>query len=441
MCSENPEQQMKTNTKPLFYTSSILLFLSAFFLSWGAGLQNVTNFNLSKLFVIFSILLITYWLIFSSKKFKSFPCFYNYFIIYIILHTIITYMIFVPEELGFGYLGESAARAKGFVVKHESNNIQIIRMFLYIFFAYAVASFVKNRQRLVIVAIAYGAGLLLSSSLGTYHHLNHAGSISQFAGGFLNPNFYGVTAMTSFWLNFYVAVTCKNKLWLKVLAIVLACLSVYYLFLSISRGPILALCVGITVMLFFIPGMKKKIQIIIIGLLICLILVLSISKELSDDLYGRINLSNIQESRGSYRLDIWSEYLSVYDKYILSGVGMKRSETVIKDISKLSKLKDTHNTYLETIVEFGIVGISLFLLALCQFWRRLKSFHNYCGKNGDAVFLGFFTSWCVAFMFNTQFGNRSFWLSLAVIAAYITLRKKVIQTERFVRLNKIELIN
>lgn len=153
---------LNSSKKKKIYLSSVLLILCAFFASWGAGLQNIASFDVSKIFVGFCILLILYWLVFAKHKFRAFPRSYNYFILYIILHTLIAYTIFVPEELGFGYLGESAARAEGFVVKQESYSIQIIRMFLFIFFAYAVASFVRTQKRLVAIAIAYGVGVLLS---------------------------------------------------------------------------------------------------------------------------------------------------------------------------------------------------------------------------------------------------------------------------------------
>lgn len=387
-------------------------------------MQKIANFDISKIFVVFAVILVLHWLFFARHRFKTFPRLYNYFILYIILHTIIVYTVFVPEELGFGYLGEVPARAKGFVVQTESSLIQILRMFIFMFLAYAAASYIKTKKRLHVVSLAYGLGLFLSSMLGSYYHLNRAGTISQFAGGFLNPNFYGVTAMTAVWLSLYVAVVCKKNLWIRILAIILFGISVYEVLRSVSRASILALCVGLVVMLLFIRGLKRKIQFIILVAVIGLPLLFGISNEVTQDVYGRFSINFLRDSSGSSRLDIWSEYLSACSKYVLTGIGIRRSKVAIEDFTKFETPRATHSTYLETLVEFGIVGFVLFISALWQFWRKLTSLHVNSKEYGDAVFLGFFVSWCVAFLFHAQFGTRSLWLSLAIIAAYISLRTK-----------------
>ena len=57
---ENCEIQDMSKT-PAFSVSSILIILSSFFAPWGAGLQKIVNFDLSKIFVGIAILTIVYW--------------------------------------------------------------------------------------------------------------------------------------------------------------------------------------------------------------------------------------------------------------------------------------------------------------------------------------------------------------------------------------------
>ena len=45
----------------------------AFFATWGAGLQQVTAFDLSKIFVGLAALLACWWLAFARARFRAFP--------------------------------------------------------------------------------------------------------------------------------------------------------------------------------------------------------------------------------------------------------------------------------------------------------------------------------------------------------------------------------
>ncbi len=431
---------LNPSKKKKIYLSSVLLILCAFFASWGAGLQNIASFDVSKIFVGFCILLILYWFVSAKHKFRAFPRSYNYFILYIILHTLIAYTIFVPEELGFGYLGESAARAEGFVSKQESNSVQIIRMFLFIFFAYAVASFVRTQKRLNAIAIAYGAGLSLSVFLGSYYHLSHTGVISQFAGGFLDPNFFGTAAFTGVWLNLCVVFAPNQHRYIRLLSLSLVSFSVLVLLSSISRGSMVALCVGVVCMVFFMPGVRKKLKIMSLICIIGIVVFIIIPNDVVEDIYARSNFETVRETGGSYRLAIWSEYLVQYPRYLLTGVGMRRSRVVIKDSTTFSTPRTTHNTYLETLVEFGIIGLLLFLLALWQLWRRFYRLRRAKrGRNIDAVFLGYFASWIMVNMFVGQYGLRSFWLSLGIISAYSSWGRTLLPLKKTGRLEGEEI--
>ncbi len=100
MTARETSDRLEITNSPL---RLLLLISSAFFLSWGPGLQKVSSFNLSKLFPIFAALLIVYWLFFAREKFRSFPPVFNFFIIFILLHTLVCYIFFHIEEFTFSY--------------------------------------------------------------------------------------------------------------------------------------------------------------------------------------------------------------------------------------------------------------------------------------------------------------------------------------------------
>lgn len=383
-------------------------------------MNKFAGFDISKVFVGICFLLILHWLFFSRHKFDVFPKVYNYFILYIIIHTIVVYAVFVPEEFSFGYLGEKTARCEGFTIKEETRSIEVFRMFLLVFFAYAVASYMKTKKRLIIFAFAYGLGMFFTSVFGSFYITGPGGEEAQFAGGFTNPNALGPFALTAVWLNLFVVFMPKQKAWIRITAILLVLTALVAILRSISRGTMLALCVGIMCMVFFMPSVKRKLQLIIFACVLSVGIFLAMSDSLTRDIYARFNRDRVKEKGGSYRLAVWSEYLSHYPKYVLMGVGKRRSKTVIEDSApQILKERGTHSTYLETLVEFGILGFLLFMAVLRRIWRNTsKTLLTAKRSAADAVMLGLLASWITIFMTTDSYNSRSFWISIAVLAAY-----------------------
>ena len=317
--------------KKKLFLSPILLVLCAFFTPIGTGMNKLAGFDISKVFVGSCFLLILYWLFFSRHRFDVFPKVYNYFILYIIIHTVVVYTLFVPEEFNFRYPGEAATRYKGFMIKEETRSLEVFRMFLLVFFAYAAASFMKTKKRLVAFALAYGLGSFFTLIFGSFYIISQSGEVTQFTGGFLNPNALGAAALTAVWLNLFVIFIPKQKTWIRIMATLLVLGALVAILRSISRGTILALFVGVVCMVLFLPNVKRKLQIIILACVLGASSFLIISDSLAKDIYARVDLDQVKEKGGSYRLAVWSEYLARYPRYVLMGVGRRRSITVIQD--------------------------------------------------------------------------------------------------------------
>lgn len=59
-----------------------------------------------------------------------------------------------------------------------------------------------------------------------------------------------------------------------------------------------------------------------------------------------------------------------------------------------------HNEYLYVFVQYGIVGLLFFFLALWQFEKRVRHrIHQYKTTARDAVYLGFYSAWLVFICF------------------------------------------
>lgn len=402
------------------FLAPILLVLCAFFAPIGIGMNKLAGFDISKVFVGSCFLLILHWFLLSRHKFNVFPKAYNYFILYIIVHSIVVYTLFVPGEFNFGYLGEAAAGSEGFAIKEESRSLEVFRIFLLVFFAYAAASFMKTKKRLIMFALAYGIGSFFTSVFGNLYVSSQSGEVTQFSGGFYDPNFLGASVLTGVWLNLFVISMPKQKAWIRIMSILLVLVALTAILRSISRGTMLALFVGVVCMVLFLPNVKRKLQVIILTCVLGAGCFLTMPDRLVEDIYARVNLDRVIEKGGSYRLDVWSEYLSQYPKYLLMGTGIRRSTTVIQDSApKIYKRKKTHSTYLETLVEFGMVGFLLFLFALWLIWQKLVMLRSERKLLVDAVFAGYFASWLTIMFFYNHYGSRCLWLSFGIIATFI----------------------
>lgn len=397
-------------------TRLVLLLMCTFFIPWGAGLQNVANVNLSKIFPLCAVALIAYWLLFVRYKFRVFPLYFNYFILFVILHSFVTYVFVYPEELTFGYV-DQIALGGDFVRLTESRGLGLARFLLFATFAYAYASLIRTPKELVWLCLAYGLGFLTSILPGSYISVTGHGTLYRSTGGFLNPNSLGSAAMVCIFLSAFVLQSRQTGRWLKGLSLGLIFVGLFGLLTSVSRTPILGLCAGLVVMLYYLP-FSRKIGSLIVVLLITITVLTVLPESTVGTLKSRMTVLSVIESRGAKRQDIWSDYLRQLPQYALAGVGLKRAVEVTKDCYTTFRPYIPHSTYLSVLVELGGFGLLLFLGALWQFRRRIGASRSR-GKTFSAnpVMMGFLVAWACYFLMGSM-GQREFWLSWAILAVY-----------------------
>ncbi len=384
-----------------FKVSKVLALLAVFFIPWGAGLQKVSSFDLSKIFVVMSALLILSWLLFNRKI--IFPKWLNIYLLFICFHTFITYVLIFPDDLIFKYVDIMRLR-EGFVRPVESPGIALFRFFLLILFGYAIASFTDSKRFLTKLCLSYGAGFFCTFALGGYQA---AGRLSA---GFLDPNAFGLSAVVCIFLSAFVLFMPAPKLYL-VMTSVFACTGLLGLFMSGSRGALLGVFIGVLVTILYLP-IRKKVFTFTGCIMLCVITILITPSSVLKMAHARTSITLIEKSRGAKRLDIWREYLSNASNYFWCGTGFKRSREAIKN--EQHGLYVPHNNYLEVFVEYGIIGLILFLIAMCSLWLTMK-------KNlvpSRSVILGLFSSWLTISFFLSNFTCRETWLVLAIIIAY-----------------------
>ncbi len=133
-----------------------------------------------------------------------------------------------------------------------------------------------------------------------------------------------------------------------------------------SRGGLIAL--GITA--FFLLFSKDLGMKLWIKLLFITIVVSAFFSPMAENVRTRFNdlISgedyNLQEDVSGGRLAIWKSSINIFIRNPILGVGAGNSQVVLGNDSGV--WKETHNSYLQMALEFGIVGVYIFLSIL---WR------------------------------------------------------------------------
>lgn len=200
----------------------------------------------------------------------------------------------------------------------------------------------------------------------------------------------------------------------RLLFIVTYLFGLHPLFFSYSRGAYL----GALGAFAFIGLIKKRSLLVVVA-----IILLAWKTLLPISVVDRIEMTETEngqiESSAAHRLDLWKHAMDLFEKNPIFGIGFGGfGFTVPPD-----ELTDTHNFYMKTLSEQGIIGsVLLFILlfmCLASGWRLFKvgltPFHKGLG-------LGFMGA-VVACMITNMFGDRwsylalggYFWVFLALV--------------------------
>jgi len=186
----------------------------------------------------------------------------------------------------------------------------------------------------------------------------------------------------------------KYRKWLYLAA---AGFSLHPLFFSYSRGAYVAAAAVLVVY-----GILKKRSL----LLVVVALVFAWQVVLPDTVVQRITMtedaSGQIESSAAQRLVLWQHALQLFEENFLFGIGFNSFGFTITE----GRLTDTHNFYMKTAAEQGIIGLAILALvllrALASGWRLYRT-----GQSEFHRALGFgFVGCTVALIVTNIFGDR-----------------------------------
>lgn len=343
-------------------------------------LENSLHFELSKYFGLkmgFSLRNISFFLlllnwVYTVKK-RNLLIHLNDINKYIILSVIV-----VTCWLGWGLLGfnkNSIPLISEMVVVKE-----ILNPWLYYFLIYHVINDIKTCRWSIVYLIVLMSLTIFPMILESY--LGFSFSTSQMEGraaGFSEPNqFAGFLVLVLPLL--FVPALLKEKLEEKTIYTAVFLLGFVGLIATLSRGGTIAFLVS--VMFFFLYSLRSKL--LSAKWVIVLIMLVSINgsvayywapSELKDTAERKFDLKQEREMiihserSWSYRItagrtEIWLQYLKLYLEKPLLGFGNGQAIRILRVSS--------HNEYLKWLVNYGAVGLVLYVMIYFQIFRSIN---------------------------------------------------------------------
>lgn len=386
----------------------------AFFAPWGEASGTLYGFGLSKIFVVTAFLFVLVWAIGGKPRFAGFPRWFNLLMLFLVGHMIVYFLAIEKGGLGFGYVGEKEYQGVAFGMVEE-RGMALLRFFLFAGVAYGLTKYLDSARRFQTFCLMYGLGLcaMLLFTSG-YRIVGQAGQ-ERFSGSFFNPNSFAMTCWTALFLGLFLVRSVRGQAWkrLSMVAIILA--AGYGLLSSGSRSGLLGVMIGLIAVTACSSLRRGAALWVPIGALIfSVVLIALVPERVLMDLGERVALQRIRETGGARRLEIWHAYADHLDEYVLFGVGLNNGPDVVE--RDFYSKRQPHNLFLKMLVDFGIVGLVLFVVALWHLFRLTWQARERLPER--AAILGLFVCWLTSIMFHDFLFARDTWIILACVSAF-----------------------
>jgi O-antigen ligase len=209
----------------------------------------------------------------------------------------------------------------------------------------------------------------------------------------------------------------KRKM-MKVLFILLLSIIIFSIIITGSRGGLVG--VGV-IFVVYILSMRRRLSAGLVLLVIGIIL-LSLTPG-----YFIERLREAQETGGAGRTFIWTNALNAFKHYWTIGAGLNNFPEAYAEFGHFTPFSEiyrgSHNIYLGTFVELGIIGFSLMVLGIRKHYQAIKSRFAYYNNN-QVMLKASFWAMLVASFFLDTFWYKSFWLLWMMIMMHQNVVKR-----------------
>jgi probable O-glycosylation ligase (exosortase A-associated) len=195
--------------------------------------------------------------------------------------------------------------------------------------------------------------------------------IAETGFGGMDNNCVAITLVTCIGLAFFLGLSAE-RWWQKGVALLCALFMVHGVFLSFSRGGMLALIITSGVMFLLIPKTRNHYIIFAAGLLVGIRLA---GPEVIERFMSSFADAKQRDASAESRIKLWQDALDCASKHPLFGVGPRNWRVVVTQYG-WPKDKEAHTLWLQLAAELGFPGLLVLLLfyGLCvgRLWKYTK---------------------------------------------------------------------
>lgn len=336
--------------------------------------------------------------------------------------------------LGWSLLSSSwaadPAAALGFTGRLALNAI----LFLIVFTA------IRTRRHAVMVTAAFVAGAVAATVYGLTH-TNYVVYAGRLTGSGLDPNEMAAVLVAGTALSCALAVNLRHSPGLRLAAIGAGAFCLFGMFLTVSRGGVLALSVTLVAAILFSGRWRP--QAIVATVLIAATTLLYFGVLASPMARERIDSATQGENQvQDGRVTIWAigwrmakanpvegvgagNFQNSAKDYLLQPGVLTRSDQILLDTPKV-----THNSYLSVLSQLGIVGFGLYvtiiLFSLSSSLRAARNFRVRGDPHSEALARAFaiaLVGTLAADFFISQELSKQLWLLLGFGPALLSISR------------------
>lgn len=258
----------------------------------------------------------------------------------------------------------------------ESRNIALL-MIAFVLSYFVVINTIENEKQFKFILYIFSIAAVITAFYGLYQYM--FGDLYSQAwldkemfedikmrvySTFENPNVYGEYLILAIPIIAGLLWTekgiFKKLFWLGSLGVTMLALA-----LTFSRGCWLGIILAIGLLAIMIDR-----KFILLGIVVLLFLPFVLPESIINRF---LSIGNMGDSSTSYRVYIWMGTLAMLADYWFSGIGL--GITSFNTIYPIYSYNDisaphSHNLYLQLVVEFGIVGLIVFLGMLYNFYKE-----------------------------------------------------------------------
>jgi O-antigen ligase len=337
--------------------------------------------------------------------------------------------------VGWATISAAWAEDPGAALESVSRYLPNAFLFLIVFAG------VRTRDQLTWVVGSFVAGALLTGLYGMFSGTapDDAGRLEG-AGGDANETAAVLVAGGA--LAAALAVSLKGKPVLRVAAAIVVPLCVFAVFLTLSRGGLLAL--GAALLAAVVFAGRQRGTVIAAGTAVLVVTVLYFGVFAPAEARERITIAD----GGTGRVDIWTVGWRMVESAPILGVGagnftvssihyLLEPGALLRDDFIVDTPKVAHNIYLQVLAELGVVGLVLFgsvvLFSLVCAWRAADTARLGGDRQLEILSRGLavaLVGLLAAYFFVSSEYSKQLWLLLALCPAALAASRAELAARR-----------